>query len=823
MMANNDGVSSTPGGFRLRWDVFLSFRGTDTRDSFTKNLYDSLHSNGVRVFRDDDGLDRGDEIAPSLLEAINDSAASIIIISPNYASSHWCLEELAEICDCQRLILPVFYGVDPSDVRKQKGPFEEAFITHEQRFEEENVLRWRDAMKKVGGVVGWVLSEEAALVQYLVKRVLRELSNTPVAMAAYTVGLEKRIEEVIQLLDLKSNGVKVVGLYGMGGVGKTTLAQALFNRIVGHFGRREFLSDVRKISSKSDGLVSLRDELKDDFSPVNKNRVLLVLDDVDDVKQLDTLIGRRKLLYEGSRIVITTRNRDVLVNNHVNEIYEVKELMSSDALKLFCHHALGRQKPAGDVFLNLSKKIVSLTGGLPLALEVFGSFLFDKRRIEEWEDALKKLQRIRPDNLQDVLKISFDGLDEEVKCVFLDLACLFFEVEIKREDVIDILRGCGFGAETAISVLTRRLLIKITEKNELLMHDQIRDMGRQIVRQEALVDPGMRSRLWDLNEIMTVLKDEKGTRCIQGIVLDFTSKILVKDPSGDTISWDNLLQSPNVTNALAYLKESYKKYIRERAEKEKAVIVQTKPFESMVNLRLLQINSLRLEGKFKSFPAAVKWLQWKGCPYTSMPSDLNPQDLAVLDLSESKIEKVWSRFSNKVAESLMVMNLSHCYFLVSIPDLSGCQILEKIVLESCIRLIKLHESVGNLSKLLHLNLRRCFNLIALPSNISGLKNLENLVLSGCSKFKEMPGNIAHMKSLKELLLDDTAIEELPGSIFYLEKLEILSLDGCQLLKKLPNCIGNLSALLELSLTGSGLEELPDSVGSLRNLIKLKLT
>ncbi|KAJ7953725.1 TIR-NBS-LRR disease resistance protein [Quillaja saponaria] len=481
-MANNDGVSSTPGGFRLQWDVFLSFRGTDTRDSFTKNLYDSLHSNGVRVFRDDDGLERGHEIAASLLEAINDSAASIIILSPNYASSHWCLEELAEICDCERLILPVFYRVDPSDVRKQKGPFEEAFRTHERRFEKEKVLRWRGAMKKVGGVAGWVLREEATLVRFLVKRVLRELSNIPVAMAAYTVGLEKRVEEVIQLLDLKSNGVKVLGLYGMGGVGKTTLAKALFNRIVGHFGRRKFLSDIRKISSKNDGLVSLKDELKDDFSPVNENRVLLVLDDVDDVKQLDTLIGRRELLYEGSRIVVTTRNRDVLVNNHVNEIYEVKELMSSDALKLFCHHALGRKKPAEDNFLNLSKQIVSLTGGLPLALEVFGSFLFDKRRVEEWDDALKKLKRIRPDNLQDVLKISFDGLDEEVKCVFLDLACFFVEMKMKREDVIDILRGCGFGAETAISVLTQSSLIKVFEKSDLWMHDQVRDMGRQLVR-----------------------------------------------------------------------------------------------------------------------------------------------------------------------------------------------------------------------------------------------------------------------------------------------------------------------------------------------------
>ncbi|KAM3706568.1 hypothetical protein ACJW31_03G159800 [Castanea mollissima] len=151
-------IPSTPGAFRLQWDVFLSFRGEDTRHTFTSNLYSSLHNHGVRVFRDDDGLRRGDEIASSLLEAIEDSAASIVIISPNYASSKWCLEELSKICDCRRLILPVFYRVDPSDVRRQKGPFEEHFRKHEERFGEDKVLKWRKAMETVGGRAGWVFT-----------------------------------------------------------------------------------------------------------------------------------------------------------------------------------------------------------------------------------------------------------------------------------------------------------------------------------------------------------------------------------------------------------------------------------------------------------------------------------------------------------------------------------------------------------------------------------------------------------------------------------------------------------------------------------------
>jgi hypothetical protein len=109
-----------------------------------------------------------------------------------------------------------------------------------------------------------------------------------------------------------------------------------------------------------------------------------------------------------------------------------------------------------------------------------------------------------------VLKISYDGLDEQEKCIFLDIACFFVQMGTKRDDVIDILRGCGFSGEIAMTNLVEKCLIKIRQHdNTLWMHDQIRDMGRQIVLNENHVDPGMRSRLWDRAEIMSVLKSKK--------------------------------------------------------------------------------------------------------------------------------------------------------------------------------------------------------------------------------------------------------------------------------------------------------------------------
>jgi hypothetical protein len=157
--------SSSSSSFPQReyqYDVFLSFRGEDTRNKFTDHLYEALVRNGIRTFRDDEELERGNPIRPELLTAIEESRFAVIILSINYASSTWCLDELAKIVDCMKqtrlTVLPVFYDVDPSDVRKPRtGSFEQAFAEHEERFKEnrERVQRWIDALREVADVSGW--------------------------------------------------------------------------------------------------------------------------------------------------------------------------------------------------------------------------------------------------------------------------------------------------------------------------------------------------------------------------------------------------------------------------------------------------------------------------------------------------------------------------------------------------------------------------------------------------------------------------------------------------------------------------------------------
>ncbi|KAK4789803.1 hypothetical protein SAY86_017107 [Trapa natans] len=837
-------VQETPPDFRLEWDVFLSFHGKDTRENFTERLYNQLRQNNVRAFRDNEGMNRGDEIGPSLLAAIDDSAAAVTVISPGYASSHWCLDELVRLCDGGKRLFPVFYRVDPSDVRHQKGTFGDAFEAHRRkgRFEKERMEGWRRAMRKAGGISGWPAAKEEddeRVIKIIVRLILDLLGNSPLAVASLTVGLDFPIQHLLQKLNVNSSEVKVLGLHGMGGIGKTTLAKALYNKLVPHFKIRSFIPNIRETSKEDKGLINLQNMFLKMLSSsgghkpvidinegldairgrVQENPVLVVLDDVDRVDQVEAIVGRKEWFHGGSRIIITARDRTVLSSKYVTEEYEVRELGPADALKLFSYHALKRETPT-DIFADLSRRMVDLTGRLPLALEVFGSFLVDKRSTKQWEEALKMLQgnATSMDRLQGVLRISFDGLEKDYKSIFLDIACLLIKMNMTYQEAIDVLHGCGYDANNAIKHLRGRSLLKITENDTLWVHDQLRDMGRNIVQSENPHNPGRRSRLWIPEEILSVLKDRKGTEDIQGIAMDYKERMPVSDPSGRT----NLTGMVIFTTLAALLNEICEKYIRGRAREDEENAFDTASFQKMVNLRLLQINRARLKGQFSLLPQSIKWLQWRECPHRFLSSDVCRRELAVLDLSEGKMERLWRAGSGKVAGNLKIVILQGCSSLAAIPDLSGCQKLEKLVLEKCTSLTELHKSVGQLGSMRCLNLRGCSNLVKFPADVSGLKCLESLILSECLLLKELPKGMDRMKSLKELLVSRTAITELPESIILLEKLEKLDLTSCTLLRLLPEHIGMLHSLKELTLDNSGIVSLPVSVGSLENLEILSL-
>ncbi|CAN6453196.1 unnamed protein product [Victoria cruziana] len=791
------GASRPSDGFRF--DIFLSSTG----GTFAASLYDGLSRSGVRTFMEEEGK-LGDD-RPS--EAMDGSDVFIPILSESYPGSRRCLRELAKMVASRRVILPVFLDVDPSDVRRQRGPLERAFVEHARdgAVDKEAVAGWREAMTAVGEIKGYHLTDrgrrdDAKFIQLIVREALRKLSSAPLDVAEHPVGTDYPVKSIRHLLDLEAEDVRMVGILGMGGLGKTTLAKEAYNRISRAFESSVFLSNIREVSTQPGGLVTLQNELISKIfrgkiqsiqyvdegisiikQRIHSKKVLIVLDDVDGVDQLNALAGDRDWFGAGSRVIITTRNEHVLNVKKLkeHEIYRARRLLFRPSLELFSFYAFGREQPPEE-FWALSRDLVTTIDGLPLALIVVGSHLFDNRDEEEWRNVLQSLQHTPHEDVQRILKISYEKLDAEEKCIFLDLACFFIGMD--REDAIHIWEGCGFFANIAVRVLSHKALLKIDDSNKLTMHDQIRDMGRSIVEQESPAELGMRSRLWFQEDVLNVLNSLKGTENVEGIALDF---------------------GKNVQQAKTSLSNE--------------------SLRPLTKLRLLKLNNVNFTNGVKHLPTDLRWLLWQGCSMEILPHNLDFKKLAVLDLSYSKMTRVWQEpcFQRKTADGIKILKLNHCSQLRATPNFSRHPKLMKLTLERCQSLVSIHKSIGYMKNLVTLDLSNCSSLKKVPNCIVRLKSLKILNLSGCSKITSVPKRLGEMDSLVELLLDGTAITILPGSIVHLQNLCRLLLDTCQSLKALPNSIGMLCSLKELSLNDTKIRELPDSVGSLKRLQELR--
>ncbi|KAL7209978.1 hypothetical protein ACSBR1_031532 [Camellia fascicularis] len=196
----------------------------------------------------------------------------------------------------------------------------------------------------------------------------------------------------------------------------------------------------------------------------------------------------------------------------------------------------------------------------------------------------------------------------------------------------------------------------------------------------------------------------------------------------------------------------------------------------MPKLRLLRIDHVHLCGNFDHLFEELRWLCWHNCPLEYLPSNFHPKKLLVLDMQFSRFKTLW--IDGKHFKSLKILNLSNSKCLTKRPIFCALPMLEELLLESCTGLMVLHESIGLLDKLVHLNLKDCINLRYLPGIICKLKSVKHLNLTGCAKLEEFPEHLGHMESLTELLANGIAIKQLPFSIGLLKNLRSLSLKGC---------------------------------------------
>ncbi|CAL9020018.1 unnamed protein product [Prunus brigantina] len=781
---------------RWKHDVFLSFRGEDTRRGFISHLDRALaYWQAMRTFKDDRELEVGATISLELLTAIEESYLAIIVLSPNYASSTWCLDELSKILECMedtKRILPIFCDVDPSDVRHQRGSFAEAFTKHEERFsgDAEKLNRWRAALRKVANLTGLdskTYKSEAELVDDIVKRVWKKVNPTFTLLDSQErlVGIDSALDQLRLHLAPEENNVRFIGIWGMAGVGKTTLANLVYEKISHHFEHCCFLYDVRKkeLSDLQRQLLSpllkgnhIWDEREGTIF-INKvlrnKKVLLVLDDVDQLHQLKVLARDKILFGAGSRIIITTRDKRLLVQ-HGTTTYKVEVLKNKEALELFSLHAFQKDQPE-EGFQELSQHFLYYANGLPLALKILGCALY-KRGQDEWKSALYNLNKSpdvnkSPDEgIFNSLKVSYDGLQEMEKKIFLYVACFYRGMD--KEQVIKILDWIlDISSYIGIAILIEKSLLTIEKLAIIQMHDLIQEMAWRIVHEES-PEPGKRSLLWHHSDISHVLMNNTGTGAIEAIVLCL--------PKLETVRW-------NCTEA----------------------------FNEMHGLRLLDFYNVMFSSGPKFLPNSLRIIRWSQYPSKSLPSSFEPHLLSKLEMMNSKLVRLWD--GAKDFPNLKYMDLSNSDKLIRIPDFTRIPNLEILNLNLCKELGEVHPSIAVHKKLKCLELSNCKSIEGLPSALE-MDSLKFFSLWGCSKVKNIPEFGEHMQNLLELNLGRTAIEQIPSSIEHLVGLNCLFIRECKSLLGLPSAICKLKSLTMLHMSGcSKVDKLPGEMECLQTL------
>ncbi|KAF8034845.1 hypothetical protein BT93_C1003 [Corymbia citriodora subsp. variegata] len=837
-------------------DVFLSFRGPDTRMTFTDTLYYALLNKGIRVFIDKKGIDVGDEIGPEIYQAIDDSKVCIPIFSMGYASSRWCLRELEHMMKRRKThkleVMPIFYDVDPSVVKLETGVYRDALTQHKRERENETVKGWEEALKEVTKIKGWDAKNtgHGELTQQIALEVLGKLEVSPIRLSDPLIGINKSVDKVIELLNVKSKDIKLVGICGIGGIGKTTLAKVVYKKLSTDFQSCSFIHDIRQASeSSSFGLLDVQRQLVCDIlgdkrieirsidqgrnmieKQFSKKKVLIILDDINDGRQLRVLAAEEKWFGSGSRILVTTRDKQVLSVFKNSLIYEVEGLNSQESLELFSKHAFGSNFdfPPSD-FLHLSEKAIARAGGLPLTIEVIGSLLCGQEEAV-WEDTLEKMEKYPCEDVLQHLMLSYEALNHGQKQIFLDVACFLagknerdstymwedrkwfpiveikvllqrslLKIEKKKNELwMDVqLRGLGTGhlfdekydnpiyhslyatyiwdnRKNDPSVVGRFHVspLEIGKKNELWMHDQLKDLGRSIVLAENYNNPGNRSRVWDHKDALDMITRKKGTETIEAICVDFEGKSL-----------------------------------------------KSEEFKNMPNIRYLEMTSGNLSKDFKDVFRELRWLSWKNCPSSLQATHFFPKELLILDLSRTGITHHWNGWTQlKVATRLKVLNLSNCKMLKETPDLSAFSSLEILILEGCGKLTKLPNSIGMLQCLVELDVSFT-SIEELPNTIFDLKSLKMLKMN--NSHMKLSNSIGMLQCLVELDVSFTSIEELPNTIVDLKSLKILKMNYSHM-RKLPEGIVKMEKLEEIHGNYCRALEIPGDIVRLSSLKILEL-
>ncbi|KAH9317335.1 hypothetical protein KI387_019104, partial [Taxus chinensis] len=805
--------SQTPKFFH----VFINHRGPDVKETLALQLYSSLENVGIRAFLDTKETDLGDFIPSSIRTAIFSASVQIAIFSKGYAESSWCLEELDLMLQSKALIIPVFYDVAPSDLRYlEKGVYADSFTKYKAKERHLDKLdNWTKILHSVSLIRGYEFRHHDRDVQKLCKNVVsavrREVEKTRVLETAKNpVGINDLVKDFERnCLEKMENKEKIVGIYGMGGSGKTTLAKELFNRKRLEYNSCCFLFDVREASAKGN-LTSLQSSLLKDllqeehkFHSIPEGssylrfclgrcrsvKFLIFVDDIDHVDQLNSfLLGDILQNNSDNLIIVTTRDKRVLIRAGITNLYKMKKMNVNHSTELFCWNAFHQPYPATG-FKNLVRMFVKECGGLPLSLQVLGGHVFGSDSQHYWKLELDKARKTLPQDIKQRLRISIDALDTEQKQILMDIACFF--INKSSHMAIRIWEGSGWSAEHTIQTLKDKCLIEVqlgrtywngSESGNIplfAMHDHIRDLGREIA-DEVSTSP---RRLWR-------------PQYLRALEANGFQNILARTP-GYSFRCLNSISDENTTFQLRYF------LIRNSNDYD----------EPSTALLWLEID-LSLCEKLDELDSLEEHMKSVPSPCTTIPCWIPLQSLQYLKVSSGRLGKLWQD-EEQAPFKLKELVLDGTNLEEFPKSLERLSYLEDLVVtgraewngsewNSSMQIDgrSLSKSLEKLRKLRSLVLRNLtlsgeltFNVSEVSTCVESFRvNLEKIditdvklvsKISICEEYLRTLKSL-HLESMEHLIEVDLGVNcvEGPSKVEDLPRMERIVIDGCWQLEKI---------------------------------------
>ncbi|KAL7615766.1 hypothetical protein Lser_V15G02979 [Lactuca serriola] len=807
--------SSSSDYHKYKYDVFLSFQGRDTRNRFTDHLHKALIGANISTILVDEEIETRGDLKPELENAIKESRASIIVLSKNYANSSWCLDELVLILEQRithnHIVLPIFYNVEPTHVRKQQKSFGDSIVMHKHAMEAETnsykrshmaqkIDGWIKALKEVAELKGMDANGrlESEVIEEVVEYIYRRLRISSRIPLPQLIGMDYSKHFVTSwLTDTSSDTYDILTILGMGGIGKTSLAKYVYalhfhefetssfiedisRRCADKFNTSSFSKDITPSSENFSGLLDLQKQQHDDI----QNPSSVVVDAASIHTSIEKEVASHGLLDIQKQLYYDiTKRSPIQVLDVLRYTSEIENLVARKKVFL----VLDDIDSHDQLYALLGRK--GFHPGSKIIITTKDAYLTESYALFRKSTKSKHiLQGLHETDSRKLLcfhafisndpKAGYEGvLEELVKyCEGHPLALEILGKSLYNQDVAyweDCIKALKKQKDLHISSVLRKNFDSLPSKNdkELFKHVACFFVGMDIAVTETILHACGIDTFYGIRNLINrhLLSIGQNNKLQMHQLFQQMGRSVVRQESHYKPYMQSLLfcheesfkvlKHKTGTESVLGLTLDMKKLEEENLHG--SFVLKTDALSKMGNLMLLQLNYVKINGDYKNFPKKLRWLCMHGFRKKFIPPNLPMENLVALDMSYSKIESFerswrrqklprWFPKDKRLIRSLKILNLSYCDQLHSLGGFDGLPALERLIATNCGGLVEVSKSIKECGRLVLIDLSNCEKLKKLPRNIGMLKKVETLLLEGCNLGESRVKNIGVMDTPEKL-------------------------------------------------------------------------